>query len=349
MQVGQAKRVAGDWVLREASGQPGFHGAYVAGSVNWLPDDADLPTTSDLDISLVFDADVPLPERRKVLERGALLEISSLPLDRVRSPEQVLGHYALAGAFHVPNIIVDPTGHLTSLQEAVSRQFSDPVWVRRRCESALSQLHGYLGALDKEYPLHHHTILWAFGASVTTLVPLVAALQNPTVRRRFVAAREVLARHGRLDVYWRLLEVFGCAEMSRRQVEAHLRTLEPLYDTAAGVMRSSYPFSADISPRSRHVTFDGSRDLIERGLHREVVWWLVATYGRCMTVLADDAPALADRFAPGLEAILADLGIAGASDFRAGADRVRATLPLLCEVAEEIIAANPFEGETASS
>ena len=43
MRVDAAKAIARHWVLREEAWLPGFLGAYFAGSVNWLPDDADLP------------------------------------------------------------------------------------------------------------------------------------------------------------------------------------------------------------------------------------------------------------------------------------------------------------------
>jgi hypothetical protein len=46
MLVKHAKAVARQWVIEEASNVPGFHGAYFAGSTNWLPDDAALPAIS---------------------------------------------------------------------------------------------------------------------------------------------------------------------------------------------------------------------------------------------------------------------------------------------------------------
>ncbi len=48
MRVKEAKALARQWVLEEGQHLAGFYGAYVAGSVSWLTDDADLPATSDL-------------------------------------------------------------------------------------------------------------------------------------------------------------------------------------------------------------------------------------------------------------------------------------------------------------
>jgi len=337
MRVDAAKRVARAWVQHEASGLPGFQGAYFAGSVNWLPDDADLPPTSDLDVMVVIDGPDAVAGRRKLVQDGVLLEISTLPLDLLRSPEQVLGDYALAGGFRVPSVMSDPTGHLTMLQVEVSRRFAEPVWVRRRCEHAIEKDIQYLDGLRVPRPFHELVIGWAFGTSLSTLVPLIAALRNPTVRRRYVAVRELLAERGRPDLYERLLALLGCATIERAQVERHLASLTDLYDASVPVMTTPQPFSADISRLSRHVAIDGSRELIQQGLHREAVFWLVVTYGRCMTVLDADAPELLPELDPGYRALLADLGLVDRDDFLASAEQTRALLPEVRAVAEEII------------
>src|SRR3954453_17459301 len=162
MRVGEARQIARDWVQREASRLAGFQGAYIAGSANWLPDDANLPTTSDLDVNLVLDAAGVAVERRKLLEQGVLLEVSTIPLDLLRSPEQVLGDFALAGGFRVPSILADPTGHLTMLHAEISAHFADPDWVRRRCEHARARTLRYLDSLRETSPFHHQVIGWAF-------------------------------------------------------------------------------------------------------------------------------------------------------------------------------------------
>lgn len=337
VRVDEAKRVAREWVLEQASERPGFQGAYVAGSVNWLPDDAELDAASDLDVHIVFDK-ADATERYKLVRGGVLLEIVTDALDLLRSPEQVLGHYALAGAFRVPSVIVDRTGHLTTLQQEVTRRFAEPAWVRRRCEDALDRSRGYLDALTAEKPLYLQAIVWAFGTSVTTLVPLIACLRNPTVRRRYVAVRELLMERGRPDLYERLLGLLGCADIERRQVKHHLAAVASLYDACVPVLKGTYPFAADISHSSRYITIDGSRDLIERGLHREVVWWLVVTFARCLEVATVDAPSLVQSAEVGLRALLADLGIASFADFQASAVRTRAFLPALSTFTEELIA-----------
>jgi len=69
MRIGQARETARQWVIEEASAIPGFRGAYTAGSTNWLPEDASLGTTSDLDIMAVLTDPRQAGMRRKFRHR----------------------------------------------------------------------------------------------------------------------------------------------------------------------------------------------------------------------------------------------------------------------------------------
>ncbi|SRR5712691_10479542 len=158
MRVGDAKSAATDWVTREASSLQGFHGAYFAGSATWLADDAELPPTSDLDLSVVFSGGHRLSTRGKFVHQGVLIDVSSRALDEVRSPEQVLADYHLAGGFRGPSIVLDPSGHLQALQAVVSRDFARRDWVVRRCQHARSRILEQLDGLDQAYPFHDQVI-----------------------------------------------------------------------------------------------------------------------------------------------------------------------------------------------
>ena len=341
MLVRQAKALARQWVLDKASAMPGLYGAYFAGSTNWLPDNAVLPASSDLDVHLVLDtADTSL-KLGKFVYHGVLLEVSSIPRDAVRSPEAVLGHYHLASSFRTPSIILDPTGQLTTLQAVVAREYAQRRWVRRRCEHAALGVRNFAQSLDEARPLHDQVQSCAFAAGVTTHVLLVAGLENPTVRKRYAAARALLAEYGQLDFQEALLELLGCAQMERQRVEQHLAAVAATFDAAKGVSRTPYRFASDISDAARPISIDGSQELIERGLHREAVFWLVATYSRCRTILAADAPELLAQLDPGYRALLADLGLASFADRQRRSTEIVARLPSVWEVAEAIMAANP--------
>ena len=339
--VKHAKDMARQWVLQEASGIPGFSGAFYHGSINWLPDHAPLPGTSDVDVMVVLDDPNPPLKPGKIIYRDVLLEIAFLPKEELRSPELVLGQYHLAGSFQSPSVILDPSGWLTELQIAVARDYVKRRWVRRRCEHARNKiLTGF--SLRESDPFHDQVVGWFFPAGVTSHVLLVAGLKNPTVRRRYVAVRELLADYGRLDFYECLLELLGCAQMTRARAQHHLAALNEAFDAAKAVVETPFFFAADISAIARPISIGGSQELIASGDHREAIFWMVATYSRCQKVLHHDAPeALRERHDHGYRELLGDLGITSFIDLRRRFDEVEMFLPRVWNVAEAIMAANP--------
>jgi hypothetical protein len=342
MIIARAKDLARQWVIEEAGKTPGFCGAFFHGSANWLTDDAALPATSDLDIMVVLADPDPPAKLGKFIYRDVMLEVSYLPRDQLRSPEQILGDYHMAGSFRAPGIISDPSGQLARLQAAVSKDYAKRQWVDKRCEDARNKILRNVESLHESDPFYDQVSAWLFAAGVTTHVLLVAGLRNPTVRRRYVAARELLAEYGHLDFYETLLELLGCARMSRMRVEHHLGALTDVFDAAKGVIKTPFFFASDISDIARPIAIDGSRELIERGYHREAIFWMVATYSRCQKVLYHDAPVqMQERFNPGFRQLLGDLGIASFADLQRRSEQVKEILPRVWEVAEAIMAANP--------
>ena len=342
MIVKDAKGLARQWVIEEASTLPGFHGAFFHGSVNWLPDDADLPATSDVDLMVVLDQPSPPDKPGKFLYRGIILEVSYLGSDQLRSASQILGQYHLAGSFHTSSIIADPSSQLTALQVAVANAYAKRDWVYRRCEDARARVLRNLEALNEAAPFHDQVTTWLFAIGVVLHILLVAGLRNPTVRNRYVATRALLADYGYQDFYETLLARLGCTRMSRARAEHHLAMLAGAFDAAKGVVATPFFFASDISDLARPIAIDGSRELIARGNQREAVFWMVATYSRCQKVFHHDAPAaVRNRFDPGYRDLLGDLGIASSADLRQRGDQVAASLPRVWEVATAIIAANP--------
>lgn len=110
----------------------------------------------------------------------------------------------------------------------------------------------------------------AVPTSVTTHVLLVAALRNPTVRLRYLAARDVLADYGQVGLYPELLRLLGCAQLTRQRVQQHLRELTRTFDAAAAVAKTPFFFSSDITALARPIAID-------------------ATFARCHKILAADA------------------------------------------------------------
>ena len=342
MLVKQAKAVARQWVMAEGSRLPGFAGAFYHGSINWLPDDAVLPATSDVDVMVVLADANPPDKLGKFIYQDVLLEVSYLPGNQLESAEMILGKYHLAGSFRTPGIILDPSGQLTKLQAAVGDAYAKRRWVYQRCEDARNNSLRHLAALNESAPLHDQLAAWLFGAGVTTHVLLVAGLKNPTVRQRYGAVRTLLAEYGHLDFYEALLQLLGCAQLSRAQVEQQLAALTAVFDVAKTVIKTPVFFASDISDLARPIALDGSRELIERGDHREAVFWIIATYSRCQKVLYHDAPvAIQEQFTPGYRQLLGDLGITSFADLQQRTAQIKAFLPRVWAVAEAIMAANP--------
>jgi hypothetical protein len=100
--------VASRWVSEHAAEIPNFGGAFVGGSAAWLSGDADLPDTSDVDVMVVTaDTHAP-PKMGKLLYGGVLVEVTYLSWDQLRSSEDVLASYHLAGSFRTDTILADP-------------------------------------------------------------------------------------------------------------------------------------------------------------------------------------------------------------------------------------------------
>lgn len=340
--VKDAKVVARQWVADEVSHLPGFSGAFLHGSMNWLADDATIPATSDVDVMVVMANDQPLPRAGKFIYRDVLLEASALSMDRLQFPEMLLGDYQLATSFRMPGIIADPTGQLARIQAVVSENFTKHVWVRRRCEDAQSKAQRDFQSLNAARIFPDQALGWLFGAGKLPHILLVAGLHNPTVRRRYVAAYGLLRDYGQLWLHKKLLELLGCSQMSQQQAEHHLFMLTEAFDAAQMYIQTPFSFASDIAAVARPIAIDGSREMIEAGYHREAVFWMAVTYSRCQVVLHHDAPAnVRDTFNPGYRHLLNDLGIASPDDLWNRSEMTASFLPQIREVAEAIRMANP--------
>ena len=339
MLVRHAREVARRWVHQEAVRIRGFAGAFFHGSTNSLADDDLLPPASDMDVMVVLDVPEPPTKLGKFNYADVLLEASYLSNSELRSAEHVLGQYHLAPSFRTASVIADPTGHLTKMQADVSREFARRLWVRKRCEHARDKVLANC-SVNAAAPLHDQGNSWLFPTGVTTHVILTAGLRNPTVRKRYVAVRELLQQYGHGDFHEELLDLLGCADMTPERVAQHLASMTEAFDTASGVIRTPYQFASDFNQSARPIAVDGSRELIEAGLHREAIFWIAATYCRCRIIFQNDAPDALVRHDPGLHALLEDLGIASYADRERRCEQTREFMPRVWSVAEAIIAAN---------
>lgn len=339
MRAGEARATAARWVAEHSPDIPDFMGAFLSGSVAWLPADAPLSPASDVDVMVVLSTPSPPPKPGKFRYGGALLEVTYLGWEPVPSSEEILASYHLAGALRGDTVLADPTGTLGALREAVSRDYAGREWVLRRCEEAERRVADGLAALDVSAPPYDRVTGWLFPTGVTTHVLLTAGLRNPTVRLRYLAARSLLLEYGRPEVHEELLGLLGCAHLGAERVARHLETMTKAFDAASASPATPYPFASDVTEAARPVAVGGGHDLLARGHHREAVFWIAATYARCLKILAHTGREAA--FTPGFLDLAGDLGVASAAGLRERALRVRAFLPRLRQVRDDILAANP--------
>ena len=342
MIVKDAKDVARRWVIEEGPKTPGFLGAYLYGSATRLQDDAELSASSDVDIAVVLAQRDHREKLGKILYGDVILEISYKSCKDLESPDEVLGNYHLAPSLRAADIISDASCRLAEFQSAVSKDFAKRRWLDARLEHTRRTTLQSLENANKARRFHDQVVGWLFGAAGATHILLVAGLRDPTIRRRYAAARQLLSDYSRLDFHETLLGLQGSAQMTRDRVEYHLDAVTEAFDVAKTVVRTPYRFASDISDVARPISIDGSRELIDGGFHREAVYWIVTTYCRCLTVLHNDAsPETRDELSRGFRELLEDLGITSFADLQRRTEQVKRYLPRIEEVAEAIIAANP--------
>ncbi|WP_225827512.1 hypothetical protein [Streptomyces naphthomycinicus] len=339
MNIGEARAAARDWVHRVGRTTEGYLGAYLSGSTTALAGHSELPVGTDVDIMLITQQPPAGLKPGKFLHRGALLEVTDLAREAITPADRALGNYHLAHGLDRGLILDDPTGELHRLHQEVAAKFADPEQVRRRCTGIRDKIDAALGALDAGAPWYDQVTSWLFPTGITTHLLLVAGLRNPTVRLRYLRTRQLLTELGLTDHYPTLLRQLGCEELTRERAAHHADRLAATFDATAAVARTSFFFSSDITPAARPIAIDASRELVRRGDHREIVFWLVATFARCHKILAADDPALHEELAPAFSDLLADLGILDSEDLRRRGEATRACLPELWKVAEDVMSA----------
>lgn len=271
-----------------------------------------------------------------------MLEAGVATRSELGSPEEILPNPHLAGSLWHPVLLADPAGELTELGQRVTEEFAKRRWVEQRMNGSRDLALLWLRRIDEAASFPEQVTCWLFGTGVTTFVLLAAGLRNLTVRRRYAESRVLLEEYEQRAFHEEMLTWLGCAEMQPERVSQHLRALAAAFDATSAYLDVSFRFAADLRPEARPVAIGGSQELIDEGLHREAVFWLVATFSRCLQGLQSDASRnVLELCESGLRDLLGDLGIETRADLNARADHIRAALPRLDAVARQILLANP--------
>lgn len=331
-----ARATAQEWVNTIGARLPGFRGAWLAGSVNWLPDTADVPPWSDVDVMCVLDGG-PSTKLGKLRRNGVLLEISHIDPDAVRTADALLANYRVGASFASGRLLADPDGALAPIQHAVQAEFPRRERMLQRIDEAQRLFTNGMTGVDPRKSMAEQ-VMWVFPAGLITHLPLLAALQNPTVRRRYATTRALLEHHGRLDLHERILEATGYSDFTRADVEQHFRGMVEVFDAAAAGPATPFFFASDISEQARAIAVDGTWDLISRGLHREGMFWIIATFARAMVILdtqySGTPPSQYDR---SFQTLLDSFGVHGTADLTQRGDQLLALIPDVREVSMSIL------------
>lgn len=306
--LSQAIQAARSWVAENAADKPGYLGAYIGGSAPTLLPEDRLPAGSDTDVYLVTSDPTPPPKPGKLIHQGVLLEISFVSWQQLFPPERSLSNYHLANSLRYCCTIDDPEGRLAPLQQQVANQFSSLVFLAARRDQAIERVYSGLTGIRYDRSLPDLVLSWLFPMGITTHAILTAAQKNPTVRLRYLRAREVMQANGMEQAYQQMLSFPGLDLITPELAGQLLDRLEPLYDLAARIGHTPLPYSTDISPLSRFTAIQASRTLIAEGAHREITFWTLTTYARAMKVLLTDAPDGYRQYLPCFEQALQSVG-----------------------------------------
>lgn len=345
MNIRGARALAAAWINTIGNTTPGYLGAWFSGSTPLLTDDAPLPRGSDIDIVLLLDGDELPAKPGKFRFADLLLEVTYLSRKTLHPTEALLADYHIGNSLWSQGrddfIIDDPIGVIGAAHRAVRQHFDDEQWVQRRLESVHRRIVTGLSHHPDGSAFHDHFLAWLFPTGVLCHLPLVAALRNPTIRRRYVAARDVLEEYGFGNLHTRLLETLGSAHMTHSQVQMHLNRLEATFDAAANTPMTDLPFASDITPAARAIAIDGAQTMRNSGDHREAVFWIAATFARCHAVLAINEADLGKRLYPYFQTLADEMGVGTIALLRQRADHALAALPALWEASQSIVELNP--------
>jgi len=343
--VSQVVELAREWVELEGRKTPGFHGAYLLGSILDMPENASFATYRDVDLGIVVPDGSGHDSGRKndeLLYRGLILEISYHELERFRSLEAVLSDPEYTSCFAVDCILSDPTDILRDLHTVVARDCARRKWVLARCDYEKARFMDHLRAMRQ--PASPTAAGFHLGYGLCYLAGLVAVadLRVPTHRRCLILMRELLEPRGESALCEEALDILGCRHMNRAQIESYLQEGAEIFDRAVEVKRSPSPTGHKLHAFGRPYFVQAAKEMIDEGYHREAMWWICGCYNLSNAAIQNDAPEEEKpQFQASLDCLLDDMGLSTPEDWAVRAEQARALAEEVFQVADEIVAQNP--------
>ncbi|MGJ8582675.1 MAG: hypothetical protein ACSHXD_01165 [Marinosulfonomonas sp.] len=334
--IHQAKDIARNWCVTQASLTPGVVGALLTGSVAWKPDSAPYPTGSDIDIIVIVDAATLQNALGKFLYQGLTLEVTYAKHSELAEIDTVLADYHRAGLFRQTTALWDPAGQLHRLMIQAAPHFANTKYVQRRMQHARQNALNFLTRYENATTLHDQVTSLFFAAGVTAHIVLTAALQNPTIRRRYISSGQVLTEAGLSDLHEHMLGTLGSRDLDAATTQAHLDRLGRQFDTASRRLSSPHPFAADMKQTARPIAIDGTQAMIDQNHHREAAFWIIAVYARCRAVMVADGTAsdLAD-FDTDMWLALNAFGLSNRDDMQQRARAIRTDIDQVFDICQD--------------
>lgn len=299
--VAKAIEIASNWI---ANTNAPHSAAFIGGSIAYADPESAYDSASDIDCYLIVDGEPPVGKIGKIAVDGVLLDVSWVPWHQLQSAKD---DAVLASLVHFGKVVRDD-GKLGAFKDAIDANFSSDESVQARLESMRSKIRNGIGNPpdhNSPLPMAEQVMNWLFPATLATHIPLVQHCAPLTVRKRFLAAKKVMSK----AAYEELLALYSFDAVTREEAQKWLESTALLLDATAALAKESSRFWAtDIQSDARHIAIGGSQELIDSGLHREALYWILATSSRCLTVRAD-ADVDSAMFLPGYQQMLKDLDL----------------------------------------
>lgn len=276
--TGDAIAIATSWTQ---SAPLNHFAAFIGGSSATRPLDSPYDASSDVDCYVVIDGEPPEGKIGKIVVEGVLLDVTWIPWNQVKSAKN---HAVVSSLINFGLVIFDTDDRLTNVQRQIRETFLLPSAIETRLTDMRQRIRGGLSADSSHLCCAEQVMNWIFPATLVTHIPLIAACAPLTVRKRFVAAKRVMAP----KEYEALLALFGFHDVTVDETQAWLNLTDRILSENQTLAESSTRFWAgDIRTDARNIAINGSQQLIDAGLHKEALYWIIATCARCLTVRSD--------------------------------------------------------------
>jgi len=284
--VKEIKGIAREWLAEHVASFPGARGAYLAGSLSYLDDDEEFPFFSDIDIRVVLEKEqASLCDHDKIIYNGYLVEWSVKNLSDFSPIETLLSDSYAAQELVSTDILFDTNDWLSKLQKEVQVKFYLPYFIKKRChENILKVKHAIKNP-------RYYAVLPLAG------LILAANVQFLTIRTLLEKTYNVLKQQNRLDLQERLLEVLGSGKFSEKEVREDLDNLMETFDYASTLAKDTDLIGGyNLKEYVRPYIYYGTLDMVERGRHREAVWWILENFNTAARAILQSQPDRPSQF-----------------------------------------------------